>query len=217
MSENVDVLEGGVRHGEHTVVVLDDDPSILSGLDNLLTAYGYRVRLYLHKEAFFSGGMPPPPACLVLDNQLGNGMSGAQVHAEVQLRGWFLPTVFVTAHWNLQSVVHAMRTGADGFLTKPYDPAEMVTAVAQALRYSLNHQRASSLAAKARDRALALTAPECAIVRCVAAGLPNKEIAAQLGLSLDVVKARRGRAMRKMGAGNVAELARLAALAGIIG
>lgn len=217
MAGNIEDGEGGLGPGNQTVLILDDDPSILSGLESLLAVHGYRIRLYLAAEDFFRDGPPPQPACLILDNRLGNGMTGVQVHADVQRRGWYLPTVFMTAHWNLQSVVGAMRAGADGFLTKPYDPAELVTAVAQAMQQSCRHYRDGLLAAKARGRAEALTARECEIVRRVAAGLHNKAIAEQLKLSLESVKTARSRAMRKMGAGNVVELAHLAILAGIIG
>ena len=121
-----------MTRGNHVVLVLDDDPSILSGLERLLTAHGYSVRLHSEPDDFFHVGMPEVPACLLLDNQLGDGMTGVQVHAELQRRGWNIPTVFVTAHWNVQTVVNAMRDGADGFLTKPYNPADLLDAVAQA-------------------------------------------------------------------------------------
>lgn len=200
---------------DHAVLVLDDDRSILTGLERLLTAHRYQVRLFSEPDDFFRAGLPRVPACLLLDNQLGNGMTGVQVHAEMQRRGWIIPTVFVTAHWNVQSVVTAMRAGADGFLTKPYDPVELVEAVAQALQRARTLHRDGLLAADARARVASLTAREREIVSCVIAGLLNKEIADQLDIALVTVKVHRGRAMRKLGAGNPAELARIATLAGI--
>lgn len=202
---------------DHTVLILDDDLSILKGLDRLLTAHGYRVGLYSESEDFFRAGMPAVPACLILDNQLGDGVTGVEVHAEMQRRGWEIPTVFLTAHWNVQSVVNAMRAGADGFLTKPFDPAELVDAVAQALQRARAKQREGVQAADARTRVASLTAREREIVEFVVGGLLNKEIAGQLGLALVTVKVHRARAMQKLGAGNPVELARLAALGGIVG
>jgi FixJ family two-component response regulator len=205
-----------MTHDEHAVLVLDDDPSILKGLERLLAAHGYRVGLYSESEDFFRAGMPAVPACLILDNQLNDGMTGLQVHAEMQRRGWEIPTVFLTAHWNVQCVVDAMRSGADGFLTKPFDPAELVDAVAQALERARSRHRELVLCSAARSKAATLTAREKEIVRLVVSGLLNKEIADQLGLALVTVKVHRGRAMQKLGAGNPAELARIAALAGIV-
>ena len=204
-----------MTHADHMVLVLDDDQSILISLERLLQAHGYSVRVYSESEDFFRAGLPEVPACLLLDNQLGNGMTGVQVHAELYRRGWNLPTVFVTAHWNVQSVVNAMRAGADGFLTKPYNPAELLDAVALALHRAFVQQRDNLHTTTARTLAASLTTREREIVRLVVSGLLNKEIADQLNLALITVKVHRGRAMHKLGAGNPAELARIAALAGI--
>ena len=205
-----------MTHGDHLVLVLDDDQSILTGLERLLTTHGYRVRLHAESDDFFRAGLPKVPACLLLDNQLGHGMTGVQVHAELHRRGWNLPTVFVTAHWNVQTVVNVMRAGADGFLTKPYNPHDLLDAVEQALHRARSQQRDTLLTANVRARAATLTAREREIVRLIVAGLLNKQIADQLDLALVTVKVHRGRAMRKLGAGNPAELAHAAALAGII-
>jgi FixJ family two-component response regulator len=202
-------------HGDHAVLVLDDDPSILTGLERLLTAHGYSVRLHVHADDFFSAGLPSVPACLLLDNQLGEGMTGVQVHAELLHRGWFIPTVFLTAHWNVQLVVDVMRAGADDFLTKPFDPAELVAAVALALQRFHARQQRENRAAAARAKVASLTPRELEIVTLVVTGMLNKEIAEQLDLALITVKVHRGHAMRKLGAGNPAELVHIAELAGI--
>ena len=207
---------GGLEQEDQIVLVLDDDLAILRGLERLLTAHGYRVRLHSEAEDFFRAGLPAVPACLILDNQLGNGTTGVEVHAELQRRAWDIPTVFVTAHWNVQSVVDAMRAGADGFLTKPYEPQELVDAVAQALLRVRTKRLDEVLIAQVRTKAASLTTREREIVQLVIAGLLNKEIADRLNLALVTVKIHRGRAMRKLGAGNPAELARLAVLAGFV-
>ncbi|MEI8038095.1 MAG: response regulator [Verrucomicrobiota bacterium] len=207
---------GGLPQEEQLVLVLDDDLAILRGLERLLTAHGYRVRLHSEAEDFFRAGLPTVSACLILDNQLGNGTTGIEVHAELQRRAWDIPTVFVTAHWNVQSVVDAMRAGADGFLTKPYEPQELVDAVAQALQRASSKRQDEVLITQVRTKAASLTTREREIVQLVIAGLLNKEIADRLNLAVVTVKIHRGRAMRKLGAGNPAELARLAVLAGFI-
>lgn len=206
-----------MNRDDHAVLVLDDDKSILNGLERLLTAQGYRVSLYSEAEELFRAGPPSIPACLILDNQLNDGMTGLQVHSEMQRRGWEIPTVFLTAHWNVQSVVDAMRAGADGFLTKPFDPAELVDAVARALERARVRQRDGQQALDARARVTSLTVRERQIVALVVAGLLNKEIAEKLDLALVTVKVHRARAMRKLAAGNAAELARIAALGGVVG
>jgi FixJ family two-component response regulator len=204
-----------VKRKDHVVLVLDDDTAILGGLNRLLTIHGYQVCLYSAAREFFAGGMPVIPACLILDNHLGDGMTGLEVHAEMQRIGWDIPTVFLTAHWNVQSVVNAMRAGADGFLTKPFDPAELLDEVAKALERACARQQDGGVVTAARAKAALLTEREREVVSLVVRGLLNKEIADQLDLALVTVKVHRGRAMQKLGAGNPAELARIASLAGL--
>ena len=197
------------------VVVVDDDPSILKSLDRLLTGHGYRVRLHAGPDDFFQAGQPPAPACLLLDNQLGDCLTGVQVHEAIMRLGWFIPTVFLTAYWNVQVVVNVMRAGADGFLTKPFDPAELLDAVALALDHSRSRHQAAMRVAQARAKVAALSARELEIVRMVVNGLLNKEIATQLDIAVVTVKLHRGRAMHKLGAGNSADLVHIAGLADI--
>lgn len=197
------------------VLVLDDDASIRNGLEILLVSHGYRVRLYADAQTFFQEGLPTAPACLLLDNQLGNGMTGMMVHQGILDRGWDLPTIFLTAHWNVPAVVSAMRAGANGFLTKPFEPSQLLTAVEESLQCAISRGVEEVKVAEARNRAALLTAREREIACLVAKGLLNKEIADQLSLALVTVKVHRGRAMLKLGVRNSAELGRLAVLAGL--
>jgi FixJ family two-component response regulator len=201
---------------EHVVIVLDDDQTMLKALERLLTAQELQVRTFEKAEDFFKWELPEVPSCLLLDHHLGDGMTGVQVHAELQRRGWDIPTVFLTAHWNVQSVVRAMRAGADGFLTKPYDPDELVATVRDSLVRAQENRSNGKQAAEAKAKAATLTQREREIVRLVVSGLLNKEIADKLGLALVTVKVHRGRVMHKLGAGNPAELVYIAGLGGLL-
>ncbi len=202
---------------DHLVAVLDDEPKVLRSLKRLLTGRGFTVRLHSDPEDFFRAGLPDVPSCLLLDHQLGEEMTGIEVQAEMLRRGWTIPIIFLTAHWNVHSIVRAMRAGADGFLTKPYDSEELVQEIRRALDHARKTLASTRESAELRARAARLTKREHEIVSHVITGRINKEIAHTLGLSVVTVKIYRGRAMRKLGAGNAAELARLAALAGITG
>ena len=207
--------DGAIPGSDQMVVVLDDDPSVLKSLEHLLTHHGYQVRLHQDPDSFFNSGLPELPACLLLDNNLNHGSTGIEVHAELMRRDWNLPTIFLTGHWDVQAVVKAIRAGADGFLTKPYEPSELLANVKQALEHSQANHQYDRLAAEAKARAATLTKREREVCRLITAGNLNKEIADQLNLALITVKVHRGRSMKKLGAGNAADLARIAHLAGI--
>jgi FixJ family two-component response regulator len=201
---------------DHEVVVLDDDTALLKSLEDLLKSNGFNVRMHSEAEDFFQVGLPKVPSCLLLDNHLGNGTSGVQVHQQILERGWFIPTIFLTGTWDVHLVVKVMRAGADGFLTKPFDSRQLLSEVKLALQLSMAGMTDQAKTAEARARSASLTPREREVVTLVARGCLNKEIADQLGLALITVKVHRARAMQKMGAGNPAELAHFAALAGLI-
>jgi len=206
----------GSPRPDHLVLILDDDPSVLESLTRLLTAHDYKVSPHLEPAGLFLADRPSVPACLILDHHLGNGVTGVQVYEEMGKRGWDIPTVFLTAFWDIQLVVSAMRSGADGFLSKPFEPVELVAAVEQALQSAIERHQDGIDADALRKCAATLTAREREIVSLVVQGLLNKEIADKLELALVTIKVHRGRAMHKLGAGNPAELARIAAMAGIV-
>lgn len=204
-----------MTEADHMVLILDDDPALVDSVESLLTGQGWRVRAFTETEAFFEAGLPKVPCCLLLDNQLGAGLSGVQVHEEIQRRGWFIPTVFLTGSWNIQMVVKVMRAGADGFLTKPFAVKDLLKEVQQAMHRAGTEFENGAKVASARARAATLTRREHEIVELVTKGLLNKEIAAELNLAEITVKVHRGHAMEKLNARSPAELAHLAALAGI--
>jgi FixJ family two-component response regulator len=196
------------------VLVLDDDHSVLVSLERLLEANGYSVRKHLSPEDFFKVGKPAGPACLLLDQHLG-AVKGTEVHAEMRQLGWNIPTIFLTADWDTHTVVHAMRNGADDFLTKPFDPDELLSAVARCLKRAMESRAANEAQLKIQAQMATLTRRELEIVTLVVAGMLNKQIAARLGVALVTVKVHRGRAMKKLGARNPAELARITAMASL--
>jgi FixJ family two-component response regulator len=196
------------------VLVLDDDATVLTSLERLLVANGYAVRTHSTPETFFASGPPAGVACLLLDQNLGP-VKGTDVHAEMHRRGWALPTVFITADWNRETVVQVMRTGADDFLIKPYDPEELLQIVNRCLAHSRASLQTNQTRARLCARAATLTPRERTIVTHVVSGMLNKQIADRLGLALVTVKVHRARAMQKLGAKTAAELARLVGQIGL--
>lgn len=180
-----------------------------------LRARGFIVVTPRNPAEFLKSGAPEGINCLVIGNQPAGGPCPSQLYAEIQTRGWMLPCIVLSSDWTVRSVVDTLRTGVEGFLARPVDEQELIYEVQRALEKARRNQVANLRLARLNERAGQLTPRERSIVALVVAGHINKEIADQLDLAVVTVKVHRGRAMRKLGAGNAAELAHLAVLAGI--
>jgi FixJ family two-component response regulator len=191
------------------VFVVDDDPSMRRSLETLLRSVGLDVRLFSSAQEFMQAKRPDAPGCLVLDVRLP-GMSGLAFQEELAKTGVAIPVIFISGHGDVPMTVRAMKAGAVEFLTKPFDDQVLLDAIHAAIeRDRARHRDAASLAAlMARYRQV--TERERQVMKLVVAGRVNKQIAAELGLSLVTVKVHRGQVMRKMLAKSVAELVRMA-------
>jgi FixJ family two-component response regulator len=128
-----------------------------------------------------------------------------------------LPIIFLTGHGDIPMSVHAMKAGAVEFLTKPFSDDVLLSAIEVALERSRAAlvQQAGQHALQARYATLSQRERE--VMALVVAGLLNKQIAGELRISEITVKAHRGKMMRKMGAGSVAELVKMAGgLGGVV-
>lgn len=197
-----------------TVFVIDDDDSIRRSLDSLLRSVGLEVRLYASAAEFMRAVRPDAPSCLVLDVRLP-GMSGLTFQQELAKAGIAVPVIFITGHGDVPMTVRAMKAGAADFLTKPFDEQALLDAVESAIAQDRAQRDDATRQAELAQRYRALTEREREVLKHVVAGQANKQIAAELGLSLVTVKVHRGQVMRKMAAKSVAELVRMADALGL--
>lgn len=196
------------------VFVIDDDPSMRGALDNLLSSVGLDVRVFPNSQEFLRADRPDGPGCLVLDVRLP-GMSGLAVQQQLASSGITLPVIFISGHADVPISVRAMKAGAMEFLTKPFNDQELLDAVHAAIERDGATRRDAVHAAGLRGNFDALSPREREVMALVAAGRANKEIAAELGVSLVTVKVHRGHVMRKMEARSVADLVRMADKLGV--
>jgi FixJ family two-component response regulator len=191
------------------VFVVDDDPSMRRSLESLLRSIGHDVRLFSSAQEFMQAERPEAPGCLVLDVRLP-GMSGLTFQQELAKAGIALPVIFITGHGDVPMTVRAMKAGAAEFLTKPFDDQVLLDAIHAAIERDRARRRDAASLAALKVRYDELTQRERQVLKLVVAGRVNKQIAAELGLSLVTVKVHRGQVMRKMLAKSVAELVRMA-------
>jgi FixJ family two-component response regulator len=191
------------------VFVVDDDPSMRRSLETLLRSVGLDVQLFSSAQEFMQAERPDVPGCLVLDVRLP-GMSGLAFQEELAKAGVALPVIFITGHGDVPMTVRAMKAGAAEFLTKPFDDQVLLDALHAAIERDRARRRDAASLAVLKARYDELTERERQVMKLVVAGRVNKQIAAELGLSLVTVKVHRGQVMRKMLAKSVAELVRMA-------
>jgi FixJ family two-component response regulator len=103
-----------------------------------------------------------------------------------------------------------MKAGAVDFFTKPFRHQEMLDAVMRAIEYDRKRRKDDEIVLAAQSLVETLTPRERDILALVAAGLMNKQIAAEIGIAEITVKIHRGHMMKKMGTRSLADLVRIA-------
>ena len=200
----------------HHVILIDDEADLLKALRRLLKAEGFQVACHHSAADFLAAPRPPSPGCIVLDESMP-GMTGLELQRELIDEGSTLAIVFLTARGDIPMSVRAMKAGAVDFLTKPVKDKDLISTIQAALKKSLELQGQKKELDDLRSRFEMLTEREREVLRHVVKGLPNKQIAALLGLVEQTIKVHRSRVMVKMRADSLAKLVLLAERLGITG
>jgi len=203
-----------VKEMEPRVFVVDDDQSVRTSLANLLATEDYAVEIFTNAAEYLARVPHPGPACLVLDVQLP-GLNGLALQQQLTEEGRMEQIVFITGHGDIAMGIGAMKRGAADFLPKPFRDDELLIAVARALARSAKDCQQRVEVVESRRRLTKLTPREFEVFRLVIAGRLNKEIGAELDVTLRTIKTHRARVMQKTGVVSVAELVRLAQKAGV--
>ena len=207
----------GQGEAESLVFVVDDDASVRQALTSLLQSVALRVEAFGSAAEFLKKGRIAngiAVACLILDIRLP-GVSGLDFQAELAKADTHLPIIFISGYGDIPMTVRAMKAGAIEFLTKPFRDQDLLDAVQLALQRDRDRRIQERAVLQTRARFEALTLREQDVIGLVTAGLMNKQVAAELGVSEITVKVHRGNVMKKMGARSLADLVRIADAVGI--
>ena len=191
-----------------TVFIVDDDPSLCEALRNLLEATGFATRCFASAEAFLAAWNGQAAGCLLLDARLP-GRGGGELQEQMTQHGVSLPVVFMTAHGDMAMVKKVLKGGALEFLIKPFQKEELLNAIRQAFALDHSRREEAALQDSIRRRISSLSARERQVMARVTAGMLNKQIAADLGLSEITIKLHRRKVMERMKAESLAELVKL--------
>jgi FixJ family two-component response regulator len=190
------------------VHIIDDDESLRHVLDSLFRSVGLQARMYGSARDFVEAAKPNAPGCIVLDVRLP-GTSGLDFQQQLAGLGIHLPVILTTGHGDIPMTVRAMKAGAVDFLPKPFRDQDMLDAVAAAIERDRKRRALDGEAGRLSGLFATLSQREQQVMQLVVTGKMNKQVAAELGLSLVTVKIHRGAAMRKMGARSLADLVRM--------
>jgi FixJ family two-component response regulator len=191
------------------VFVIDDDFSVREFLESLIRFEGWQPEMFGSAQEVMAHPRVSVPCCLVLDVSLP-GLNGLDLQERITIERREMPIIFITGHGDVPMSVRAMRAGALEFLAKPFSGVVLTEAICQALERSRVALSREVEMETLRDCYASLTGRERQVMSLVVLGLLNKQVGNKLGISETTVKAHRGRVMRKMKAGSIADLVKIA-------
>ncbi|MCG6205810.1 response regulator [Rhodopseudomonas sp. HC1] len=190
------------------VVIVDDDDEVRSALHELLLSVDLDSLCFATTQELLHTELPDRPGCLILDVRMP-GLSGLDLQQRLIRSGNTKPIIFLTGHGDIAMTVQAMKAGAVDFLTKPVRDQALLDAVGDAIERDIAQTVAALRIRQASARYAMLTPRERQVLREVAKGRLNKQIAFDLGLSEITIKLHRANGSRKMQARSATELIRI--------
>lgn len=190
------------------VAIVDDDPAVGSAVGRLLTATGCRVRTFTSARGFLDDFGADTPECLLVDVRMPD-LDGPSLVRTLRAAGEDVPAVFLTATGDVHTVVDVMKLGAFDLLHKPFTADALIGAVSRASTSGRRMMEERRAVADLWRRFATVTPREAEVCALVSAGLSNKRVAAQIGITEKTVKVHRARVLTKMGASSLAAMVRM--------
>lgn len=190
------------------VYIVDDDEPIRKSLSLLMKSEGYRSVPCASAQEFLERFDSQSPGCVVLDVRMP-GMSGLELQQLLADRGSPVPVIIMTGHGDVAMAVRAMKAGARDFIEKPFDNQVLLDRIAEALADAEQQQRRDEALEMARARLELLTPRERETMDLLVAGKLNKQVAADLNISVRTVESHRAKIMDKLQVRSLSELVRL--------
>jgi FixJ family two-component response regulator len=196
------------------VLMIDDDPHLREGLRAVFESVNLQSNAFGSAEEFFQSKLPEKVSCLVLDVRLP-GLNGLDLQTELARVRIDIPIIFITGYGDIPMSVKAMKGGAVEFLTKPFREQDLLDAVRIALDRDRKRREHDKRTHDLRIRFGRLSPREREAMTLVAAGLMNRQVATEMGVTEVTVKAHKAKIMKKLDANSLADLVRMADTLGL--
>lgn len=196
------------------VAIIDDEASVRKSLARMLQAKGLVALAFPSAQEFLESPQSDVVSCVISDLRMP-GLDGLGLQRRLHAKLPHLSMVFITGHGDIPASVSAMKAGAVDFLEKPVKGAALIDAIRRASERSFNLQATNAEIDALKARYETLTPREREVFSLVAAGLLNKQVAAELGVAEKTIKQHRGRVVDKMAAQSLAELVLMAERLGV--
>ncbi len=197
------------------VYVIDDDEAMRDSLDFLLGSANFQVTLFESAHYFLEALTSMDFGCVVSDVRMP-GIDGIELLKRLKASRSAFPVLIMTGHGDVPLAVEAMKLGAADFLEKPFEDDRLVGMIDAALRQAESGARSEAVTLDIAARIAALSPRERQVMDGLIAGLSNKLIAKEYGISPRTIEVYRANVMTKMQAGSLSELVRLAMRAGVL-
>ena len=188
--------------------VIDDDDSVRRSWAFLLSGESYDVVTFADANSFLASSDFRRYGAILLDVRMPN-MSGLELQNKLKAMGCDLPIIFISGHGDIDMAVNTLKNGAVDFLQKPVNDTRLLEVIDAAVARNKAARRDQAEVAGFKARLEQLTQREREVIRMVAHGMSNKQVAENLGISEKTVQVHRGSAYRKLDLHNAAEIARL--------
>jgi two-component system, LuxR family, response regulator FixJ len=192
-----------------TIFVIDDHAAVRDALGEMLSVFGYAVKTYESADRFLEALDREVSGCIVADVRMP-GTDGMQLVRELAGRNVALPVVLISGHADVPMAVAAIKSGAEDFIEKPVDDAQLVAAINRALARTFEQRDFHKLESALGARCARLTPRQAEIFDLVVEGFTSHAISAKLKISVRTVESYRAEVMEKMQAESVAALVRQA-------
>lgn len=189
------------------VLIVDDDEDVRMAIEELLVSVGMEAHGFGSTRELLDSPLLQRASCLVLDVRMP-GVSGLDLQQRLAAAGVVRPIVFLTGHGDIPMSVQAMKAGAIDFLTKPVRDQTLIDAVIAGVELDAKTRETAKVVQEHVDRFETLTLRESQVMREVARGRLNKQIAFDLGITEITVKLHRSNVMKKMQVASIGELIR---------